>query len=118
MVGDIADLVQMTVTQSAHHPLSRWRAPVHGDAAVIRTAIPALADWGDDLETDFISCTFLPCETSTMFVTDRTNRAGVCGVGCSAADATLLSAATSEEELAAVAPQLTATCTSCIINHA
>ena len=114
VAGDIADLVQMTQLTT----LWLAGAPVHGDAAVIRTAIPALADWGDNLECDLISCMFLPCETSAMCVTDRTSPAGVCGVGCSAADATLLSAATSEDEMGAVVPQLTATCLGCIQNHA
>eukprot|EP01046_Picozoa_sp_COSAG06_P040603 COSAG06_NODE_4934_length_3850_cov_14.047187_2_plen_450_part_00 len=95
VTGDInADLAGMTQLWE----LFLAGTSVHGDAAGLRAAIPALFnrghEWGDPygpvVVWDFTTCTFLPCGTDTC-VTDTTNPAGACGApDCGPADARLL----------------------------
>ena len=74
VTGDIAVLTTMVLLTK----LTLGGASVHGDAAVIRAAIPGLSDWGlgarhDD--GDFTRCTYFPCGSDAC-VTDSDGGGG------------------------------------------
>ena len=104
VTGSLADIFGMALMQE----LYLAGTAVSGDSVALRAAIPRLEDF------EFTSCINFPCGSDIPCITDPSDPNGVCGGGCSDADATLLRTLIVPDDFGPMAPQMTATCIPCL----